>query len=63
VIRGSCLCDGVRFEYARAVTQIGRSCGSPLPQQLSGAGTAASSQLTPLAGARLASSQEDRRVR
>jgi hypothetical protein len=23
MIRGSCLCDGVRFEYGRAVTQVG----------------------------------------
>jgi hypothetical protein len=35
-IRGSCLCGGVRFEYSRAVTQVGM-CHCSLCRKVSGA--------------------------
>jgi hypothetical protein len=36
MIRGSCLCGGIRFEYARAVTQVGL-CHCSLCRKVSGA--------------------------
>ena len=36
MIRGSCLCGGIRFEYARAVTQVGM-CHCSLCRKVSGA--------------------------
>jgi hypothetical protein len=36
MIRGSCLCGGVRFEYARAVTQVGM-CHCSQCRKVSGA--------------------------
>lgn len=38
MIRGSCLCGGIRFEYARAVTQVGM-CHCSKCRKVSGTGS------------------------
>jgi len=38
MVRGSCLCGGVRFEYARAVTQVGM-CHCSKCRKVSGTGS------------------------
>jgi hypothetical protein len=60
MIRGSCLCGGVRFEYARAVTQVSM-CHCSLCRKVSGAASNAV-VIVPETDFRWLSGQELRRV-
>jgi hypothetical protein len=60
MIPGSGLCGGVRFEYARAVTQIGM-CHCSLCRKVSGAASNAT-LVVPLADLRWLAGEELRRV-